>query len=84
MARTSCRPCAAMSMVRPLRTTALNIGIVEWLEERWYQVDVAQAGGRWRRSGPTAAGNRQFVLADPDGYLWRPFTDLGERPPAEG
>jgi hypothetical protein len=24
-------------------------------------------------------GNRQFVLADPDGYLWRPFCDLGER-----
>ena len=30
--------------------------------------------------GPTEAGNRQFVVADPDGYLWRPFRDLGVRP----
>ncbi|MEZ5374632.1 MAG: VOC family protein [Microthrixaceae bacterium] len=29
--------------------------------------------------GPTEAGNRQFVVADPDGYLWRPFRDLGVR-----
>jgi len=25
-------------------------------------------------------GNRQFVVANPDGYLWRPFQDLGNRP----
>lgn len=37
------------------------------LEERWYRVD------------GTEAGNRQFVVADPDGYLLRPFTDLGAR-----
>lgn len=39
------------------------------LEERWYRVD-----GR-------EAGNRQLVVADPDGYLLRPFQDLGERQP---
>lgn len=50
------------------------------IEERWYQVDVASPGGRWTSSGLTEAGNRQFVVADPDGYLWRPFTDLGVRP----
>jgi catechol 2,3-dioxygenase-like lactoylglutathione lyase family enzyme len=50
------------------------------IEERWYQVDVMAAGGRWTATGPTEAGNRQFVVADPDGYLWRPFTDLGVRP----
>lgn len=56
--------------------------IVVPIEERWYRVDVAEAGGRWRTTGPTEAGNRQFVVADPDGYLWRPFRDLGVRPAA--
>ena len=37
------------------------------LEERWY------------RQGETEAGNRQFVMADPDGYLLRFFSDLGRR-----
>jgi len=37
------------------------------LEERWY------------RQGEDEAGNRQFVLVDPDGYLLRFFTDLGRR-----
>jgi hypothetical protein len=41
--------------------------IVVALEERWYQV------------GAKEAGNRQFVVADPDGYLIRPFTSLGAR-----
>jgi catechol 2,3-dioxygenase-like lactoylglutathione lyase family enzyme len=54
--------------------------IVVPMEERWYRVDVAEAGGRWNTTGLTEAGNRQFVLADPDGYLWRPFLDLGTRP----
>ncbi|HLW90209.1 MAG TPA: VOC family protein [Roseiarcus sp.] len=39
------------------------------LEERWY------------RQGDTEAGNRQFVVADPDGYLLRFFSNLGRRPP---
>lgn len=38
------------------------------LEERWYSVDDHEAG------------NLQFLVADPDGYLWRPFQDLGDRP----
>ena len=37
------------------------------LEERWYRVGAAERG------------NRQFVLADPDGYLLRFVEDLGER-----
>lgn len=53
--------------------------IVVAIEERWYRVDVEESGGRWRKKGPIEVGNRQFVLADPDGYLWRPFRDLGER-----
>ncbi|MHA6688222.1 bleomycin resistance protein [Mesorhizobium sp. A556] len=38
------------------------------LEERWY------------RQGNIETGNRQFVVADPDGYLLRFFSDVGERP----
>ena len=34
---------------------------------------------RWYRAGPVEKGNRQFVVADPDGYLLRFFEDLGER-----
>lgn len=51
------------------------------LEERWYRVEVELPGGRFPIAGPTEAGNRQFVVADPDGYLWRPFQDLGFRKP---
>ncbi len=38
------------------------------LEERWYRHDAIELG------------NRQFVVADPDGYLLRFFTGLGRRP----
>lgn len=38
------------------------------LEEKWY------------RRGQEELGNRQFVVADPDGYLLRFFEDLGSRP----
>jgi hypothetical protein len=37
------------------------------MEDRWYEID-----GRSR-------GHRQFVVADPDGYLLRFFQDLGVR-----
>ena len=37
------------------------------IEERWY-----------RQSG-VERGNRQFVVADPDGYLLRFYSDLGSR-----
>ena len=62
------------------RAVAAGADIVVPMEERWYRVDVAESGGRWQVKGPTEAGNRQFVLADPDGYLWRPYRDLGMRP----
>lgn len=35
---------------------------------------------KWYRIGTKEAGNRQFVVADPDGYLLRFFQDLGTRP----
>jgi catechol 2,3-dioxygenase-like lactoylglutathione lyase family enzyme len=61
------------------RAIDASADIVVPMEERWYRVDVTQPGGRWRKVGTVEVGNRQFVLADPDGYLWRPFQDLGER-----
>ena len=33
----------------------------------------------WYRRDSTLAGNRQFVVQDPDGYLLRLFADLGTR-----
>jgi len=42
------------------------------LEERWY------------RQNQVESGNRQSVVADPDGYLLRFFTNLGQRPVARG
>ena len=53
--------------------------VVVPLEERWYRVDVERPAGRFHQAGPMEVGNRQFVVADPDGYLWRPYTDLGTR-----
>lgn len=34
---------------------------------------------KWYRKGDKEVGNRQFVVADPDGYLLRFFESLGER-----
>ena len=50
------------------RITAAGLCIVIPLEERWY------------RENKIENGQRQFVVADPDGYLLRFFTDLGQRP----
>jgi catechol 2,3-dioxygenase-like lactoylglutathione lyase family enzyme len=38
---------------------------------------------RWYRQGDEEAGNRQFVVIDPDGYLLRFFTNLGRRQSAQ-
>jgi catechol 2,3-dioxygenase-like lactoylglutathione lyase family enzyme len=38
------------------------------LEEKWYRI------------GDELAGNRQFVVEDPDGYLLRFFQDIGRKP----
>lgn len=34
---------------------------------------------KWYRMGVKEGGNRQFVVADPDGYLLRFFQELGTR-----
>lgn len=51
---------------------AAGLPVLVDLEERWY------------RQGDDELGNRQFVVADPDGYLLRPFTSLGARKAASG
>lgn len=38
------------------------------MEEKWYRADDMELG------------NRQFLVQDPDGYLFRFYQDLGERP----
>lgn len=50
------------------------------IEERWYEVNVVTPSGRWSERGVMEVGNRQFVVADPDGYLLRFYTSLGSRP----
>lgn len=47
---------------------ASRLELILPLEERWY-----------RRVGEEV-GNRQFAVADPDGYVLRFFQDLGARP----
>jgi len=49
------------------RLTEAGIQLHLPLEEKWYRRDAVEVG------------NRQFVVADPDGYLLRPFEDLGKR-----
>ena len=53
-----------------LDTRVRAAGLVPYLplEERWYRQDGIENGAR------------QFVIADPDGYLLRFFTELGQRP----
>lgn len=46
------------------RLLSANWPLFRAMEEKWYRVD----GGK--------AGNRQFVVQDPDGYLLRLFTSL--------
>ena len=50
------------------RVARAEVSVIIPLEERWY------------RQGSLERGNRQFVASDPDGYLLRFFSDLGERP----
>jgi catechol 2,3-dioxygenase-like lactoylglutathione lyase family enzyme len=49
------------------RVLAAQSHVVLPIEERWY------------RRTDHEVGNRQFVVADPDGYLLRFFTDIGQR-----
>jgi catechol 2,3-dioxygenase-like lactoylglutathione lyase family enzyme len=55
--------------VASVRDRAVSLGheLVVDLEDRWY------------RAGQVDVGHRQLVVADPDGYLWRPFQHLGRR-----
>jgi len=52
------------------QVTSLGYELLVDLEDRWYRI------------GPLESGQRQLVVSDPDGYLWRPFQHLGQRPTA--
>lgn len=60
------RVTAISGMIESLRLHDLPLYLEP--EERWYRVEQKQSG------------NRQFVVADPDGYLLRFFEELGTRP----
>lgn len=53
--------------------------IVERLEQAAHPL-LLPVEEKWYRRDNHEVGNRQFVVADPDGYLLRPFEDLGIRP----
>lgn len=55
--------------VTPLLESLSQHGIDLFLpiEDRWYRVDAEESG------------NRQFIVADPDGYLLRFYQHLGKR-----
>jgi hypothetical protein len=79
------RRLGAESLERPLgRGMNLQVqvtevrGLHDRMTERGWLV-VAELEERWYRVGDSEAGNHQFVTADPDGYLWRFFEDLGTR-----
>lgn len=56
--------------VTPILTRLAEAGVAPYLplEDKWYRVDDIERG------------NRQFAVADPDGYLLRLFESLGDRP----
>ena len=45
------------------------------VEEREYVVHVLRPTARWSDTGPRRVVNRQFVVADPDGYLLRFYAE---------
>ncbi|MEP5154692.1 VOC family protein [Planktotalea sp.] len=56
---------AVAPMIKALRAAGIDLYLA--LEDRWY------------RKGDIELGNRQFVVADPDGYLLRFYQDIGSR-----
>jgi catechol 2,3-dioxygenase-like lactoylglutathione lyase family enzyme len=50
------------------KVASLGYELVVDIEDRWY------------RTGRVESGQRQLVVSDPDGYLWRPFEHLGQWP----
>jgi catechol 2,3-dioxygenase-like lactoylglutathione lyase family enzyme len=48
------------------------------VQARGYEI-IVELEQRWYRAGTDEAGNEQFVVSDPDGYLLRFFGDLGSR-----
>lgn len=49
--------------------------VITPIEERHYDIDVVYPTARWPQVGSRRIVNRQFVVADPDGYLLRFYTE---------
>ena len=61
----------------------INVPAVQPILDRLAQVDhplLLPLEETWYRKGTEELGQRQFVVADPDGYLLRLCEDLGARP----
>jgi len=58
-----------------LRFVAAGGVLTAEIHERSYQVEVLRPTSRWPREGARQIVNRQFVVADPDGYLLRLYTE---------
>lgn len=50
------------------KIVSLGLPLFFEMEEKWYRKDTYEVG------------NRQFLVQDPDGYLFRFYKDLGQRP----
>lgn len=59
-----------VAAIQPILRRIASLGLPLYLppEEKWYRRDLIELG------------QRQFVVADPDGYLLRLFEELGTRP----
>lgn len=53
--------------------------VYQVLRDRNYPIYL-EIEDKWYRTGNVMGGNRQFIVADPDGYLLRFFTSLGDCP----
>lgn len=60
----------------------LEVADVDAIHDRLTQADwplFRPMENQWYRKDRSEVGNRQFLVQDPDGYLFRFFSDLGER-----
>jgi len=67
-------PCADVDAAYSTFVAAGGRALTE-IHERRYDLDILLPTARWSRCGRRRVVNRQFVAADPDGYLLRIYTE---------
>ena len=70
-------PCADVDAVHSAFVATGGRPLTE-VHERRYDVAVLRPTARWAHRGSRRVVNRQFVAADPDGYLLRLYTERAE------